>query len=328
MPPDGRPAQCAGGEPVGRGSRFRRGNPASPGGPHRARPPRPPGRPYPAWPRAAMSSLTSDGPPVHALSSHPSTKSNKSACTICYAHDRIRVVTTGSISVALPWRACPGTWISGRLRGVSGRRPGCPRITGEWFVGGVRGHSGSRGGDRPGSGGRSRFAGHGGGAGYPVQRASPARCAAVPRSWAAVTAASLVIGPRSGLLQLLALGPAFAAVSGGLRKTVAAGVVALVLDALLAADQIISTWGAYARDSATVVGVTVAAVIAARCGSGGSANWPRSGPSPRSRSRSCSARSRHDAQRPAGGALHVGDVARPDRRRPVRGGARDWPGCG
>ncbi len=78
----------------------------------------------------------------------------------------------------------------------------------------------------------------------------------------AVTAASLVIGPHSGLLQLLALGPAFAAVSGGLRKTVAAGVVALALNALLAADQIISTWADYARDSASVLGVTVAAVIA------------------------------------------------------------------
>ena len=78
----------------------------------------------------------------------------------------------------------------------------------------------------------------------------------------AVAGATLAFGPRSGLLQLLALGPAFAAVSGGLRKTIAAGVVALVLNALLAADQVISTWGDYARDSAVVVGVTVAAVIA------------------------------------------------------------------
>ncbi len=77
-----------------------------------------------------------------------------------------------------------------------------------------------------------------------------------------VAGAALAFGPRSGLLQLLALGPAFAAVSGGLRKTIAAGVVALALDALLAADQVISTWGDYARDSAVVVGVTVAAVIA------------------------------------------------------------------
>jgi serine phosphatase RsbU (regulator of sigma subunit) len=78
----------------------------------------------------------------------------------------------------------------------------------------------------------------------------------------AVAGAALAFGPRSGLLQLLALGPAFAAVSGGLRKTIAAGVVALVLNALLAADQVISTWGEYARDSAVVVGVTIAAVIA------------------------------------------------------------------
>ncbi len=78
----------------------------------------------------------------------------------------------------------------------------------------------------------------------------------------AVAAVSLVIGPKFGVLQLLALGPAFAAVSGGLRKTIGAGVVALLLCAVLAADQIIGTWGEYARDSATVAGVTVAAVIA------------------------------------------------------------------
>ncbi len=79
---------------------------------------------------------------------------------------------------------------------------------------------------------------------------------------AAVAAASLVMGSQIGLLPLLALGPAFAAVSGGLRKTIAAGVVALVLNALLDADQNIGNWTDYARDSATVVGVTVAAVIA------------------------------------------------------------------
>lgn len=114
--------------------------------------------------------------------------------------------------------------------------------------------------------GRSRAAGHDSRATgvEPVTRSSVHRLLdALPfLIMGAVTAASLVIGPHSGLLQLLALGPAFAAVSGGLRKTVAAGVVALVLDALLAADQIISTWGAYARNSATVVGVTAAAVIA------------------------------------------------------------------
>ena len=78
----------------------------------------------------------------------------------------------------------------------------------------------------------------------------------------AVAGAAVAFGPKEGVLPLLALGPAFAAVSGGLRKAIAAGVVALVLCALLAADQIIGSWGGYARDSASVVGVTVAAVIA------------------------------------------------------------------
>ena len=78
-----------------------------------------------------------------------------------------------------------------------------------------------------------------------------------------VVAAAAVIGPEAGVLPLLAVGPAFAAVSGGLRKTLTAGVVALLVCAALAADQVISSWGDYARDSAAVVGVTVAAVIAA-----------------------------------------------------------------
>ena len=79
---------------------------------------------------------------------------------------------------------------------------------------------------------------------------------------AGVAIAAVVYGPEAGVLPLLAVGPAFAAVSGGLRKTLIAGVVALLVCAALAADQVISTWGAYARDSAVVVGVTVAAVIA------------------------------------------------------------------
>ncbi|HUY48019.1 MAG TPA: PP2C family protein-serine/threonine phosphatase [Streptosporangiaceae bacterium] len=78
----------------------------------------------------------------------------------------------------------------------------------------------------------------------------------------AVAIAAARIGPDTELLPLLSLGPAFAAVSGGLRKTVVVGVVALALCAVLAAYQIISTWDKYALDSATVAGVTVAAVIA------------------------------------------------------------------
>lgn len=78
----------------------------------------------------------------------------------------------------------------------------------------------------------------------------------------AVTAA--VVGPEAGLLPLLSLGPAFAAVSGGLRRTLVAGLVALVLCAALAADQVVGSWRMYALDSAVVAGVTVAAVIATR----------------------------------------------------------------
>ena len=66
----------------------------------------------------------------------------------------------------------------------------------------------------------------------------------------------------SELLPLLALGPAFAAVSGGVRKTVVAGTVAFALCALMAAYQMVGLWDNYALDSATVAGVTVAAVMA------------------------------------------------------------------
>jgi serine phosphatase RsbU (regulator of sigma subunit) len=79
---------------------------------------------------------------------------------------------------------------------------------------------------------------------------------------AAVAIAAVVSAPEAGVLPLLAVGPAFAAVSGGLGKTLIAGVVALLVCAALAADQVIGTWGGYARDSAAVMGVTVAAIIA------------------------------------------------------------------
>ena len=66
----------------------------------------------------------------------------------------------------------------------------------------------------------------------------------------------------SELLPLLALGPAFAAVSGGVRKTVVAGTVAFASCALIAVYQMVGSWESYALDSATVAGVTVAAVMA------------------------------------------------------------------
>ena len=79
---------------------------------------------------------------------------------------------------------------------------------------------------------------------------------------AGVAIAAGWIDKGSELLPLLALGPAFAAVSGGVRKTVVAGTVAFALCALMAAYQMIGSWGNYALDSATVAGVTVAAVMA------------------------------------------------------------------
>jgi serine phosphatase RsbU (regulator of sigma subunit) len=77
-----------------------------------------------------------------------------------------------------------------------------------------------------------------------------------------VAVVAVWFAPHAGLLPLLALGPALAAVSGGVRKTVVVGVVALALCAVLALDDVITNWNTYTLDSATVAGVTVAAVIA------------------------------------------------------------------
>jgi serine phosphatase RsbU (regulator of sigma subunit) len=76
---------------------------------------------------------------------------------------------------------------------------------------------------------------------------------------AAVTAA--VAGSGTGLLPLLSLGPAFAAASGGLRKTMVVGIIALALCALIAWSHR-ATGLVQSFDLATVVGVTAAAVIA------------------------------------------------------------------
>ena len=79
---------------------------------------------------------------------------------------------------------------------------------------------------------------------------------------AAVAVAAVVAGPGAGLLPLLSLGPAFAAVSSGLRKTTVVGVVALALCAVLAWSQDIGGLAQDSLDFATVAGVTAAAVIA------------------------------------------------------------------
>jgi serine phosphatase RsbU (regulator of sigma subunit) len=66
----------------------------------------------------------------------------------------------------------------------------------------------------------------------------------------------------SGTGPLLSLGPAFAAVSSGLRRTAVVGIVALTLCALVAWSHQATGLGQDSFDFATVAGVTVAAVIA------------------------------------------------------------------
>jgi serine phosphatase RsbU (regulator of sigma subunit) len=79
---------------------------------------------------------------------------------------------------------------------------------------------------------------------------------------AAAAVAAVVAGPEAGLLPLLSLGPAFAAVSSGLRKTAVVGIVALALCAVLAWSQDMGSLAQDSLDFATVAGVTAAAVIA------------------------------------------------------------------
>ena len=78
----------------------------------------------------------------------------------------------------------------------------------------------------------------------------------------AVTLADALTGPTTGLIPLLSLGPAFAAVFQGLRNTVLIGAVALVLCVVDASAE----GGISLREEVfaivTVAGVTVAAVIA------------------------------------------------------------------
>ena len=78
----------------------------------------------------------------------------------------------------------------------------------------------------------------------------------------AVTLADALTGPQTGLIPLLSLGPAFAAVYQGLRNTVLIGVAALVLCVLDAASESGISFREEVLAIATVAGVTVAAVIA------------------------------------------------------------------
>jgi serine phosphatase RsbU (regulator of sigma subunit) len=78
----------------------------------------------------------------------------------------------------------------------------------------------------------------------------------------AAAVAAAVAHSATGLLPLLSLGPAFAAVSSGLRKTTVIGIIALALCALIAWSHPATGLGPESFDFATVVGVTAAAVIA------------------------------------------------------------------
>ncbi len=79
---------------------------------------------------------------------------------------------------------------------------------------------------------------------------------------AAVVVVFIVIGGRSGMLPVLSLGPAFAAVVGGFRYTLISGAVAVVLCGALATYQDLTASRQDTLAFATVAGVTLAGVIA------------------------------------------------------------------
>lgn len=79
---------------------------------------------------------------------------------------------------------------------------------------------------------------------------------------AVVAACYAVIGPGWGILPLLALGPAFAAVSAGLRHTLLVGIVALVLCAALSVYQHQAGSLRELVALGTVAGATAASLIA------------------------------------------------------------------
>ncbi|WP_221891458.1 PP2C family protein-serine/threonine phosphatase [Microbispora sp. KK1-11] len=81
---------------------------------------------------------------------------------------------------------------------------------------------------------------------------------------AAVVVLDLLAGPALGLLPLLTLGPAFAAVTGGTRHTALAGLVALVLSVPLAYHDHLLGGPLITITLVAIVGVTAAAVLACR----------------------------------------------------------------
>ena len=79
---------------------------------------------------------------------------------------------------------------------------------------------------------------------------------------AVVAAVCVATGGKDAILALLSLGPAFAAIAGGLRYTLITGCVAVALAAVLATYQSFSATRQDSLAFATVAGVTLAGVIA------------------------------------------------------------------
>lgn len=79
---------------------------------------------------------------------------------------------------------------------------------------------------------------------------------------AVVAAVCVATGGKDAILALLSLGPAFAAIAGGLRYTLITGCVAVALAAILATYQSFSATRQDSLAFATVAGVTLAGVIA------------------------------------------------------------------
>jgi stage II sporulation SpoE-like protein len=79
---------------------------------------------------------------------------------------------------------------------------------------------------------------------------------------AVVAAVCVATGGKDAILALLSLGPAFAAIAGGLRYTLVTGCLAVALAAVLATYQSFSATRQDSLAFATVAGVTLAGVIA------------------------------------------------------------------
>jgi serine phosphatase RsbU (regulator of sigma subunit) len=74
----------------------------------------------------------------------------------------------------------------------------------------------------------------------------------------------LLAGPSTGYRELLALGPAFASLSGGVRRIVGIGILAALASTALAVHDQVLVLGQHSLACAAIAGVTVAGVLASR----------------------------------------------------------------